>query len=686
MGRATRRTVLQGGAAIAATTLGLSRTWAQNLTDAEWQDWQTDWRRMEEIVTRRAWEVTPLKIDAPASEAEIDALGARFGLSVPPQLRQGLSRSRKVEFGWYIPNHLRPMEREQLPTSSSNRDAIWDIDHIAQYAMPNFLGWKQDLASRERSEAPNSPALWENQFAFNDLKNGDMLAIDMRQPDGPQPVRYFSHELEMIHGLALAPDFFSFITVMSKLGFAGTEWASYLPFGIDSNDNDRFYLSTETNGAKRWLAFLARDPALPVPDEPPPAIVESGPIERSLLQSARDKQLPGVVAALAAGARPDVIGNDQWRSDVAGYSEEYHTALCYAAKANSIQMMDRLVKSGASVNTRQLAMDMAAEWGSPETIKWLMAHGSRVNGWKYQRKWPLHFLVTDREASSFIDKPAYANWLRQNHSLDKADTSEWSRAYAADKLASWIDKETFLATLSALLEAGANPDAPWDNGITMLIWCKQAETARTLLKYGANITQMVNGETALHWWPSLEKAKLLIEQGADVNALSPKPSGDEKANTPFQEALRWGSTELRQLLVDSGADPRKRDGRGMSSVYYASTLEALHYVLGFGLDIRERNADDGTLLHSVISWSGLRPEAPDQLALFDYLLREGFDINDQNGSGNTPLHLAAERASRAVELQLLLDRGSDKSIRNKAGKRPVDLVAREETELKALLQ
>ena len=36
----------------------------------------------------------------------------------------------------------------------------------------------------------------------------------------------------MLHGVALAPDFFTFVTEMSKLGFAGTEWASWLRFGV----------------------------------------------------------------------------------------------------------------------------------------------------------------------------------------------------------------------------------------------------------------------------------------------------------------------------------------------------------------------------------------------------------------------------------------------------------------------
>ncbi len=103
---------------------------------------------------------------------------------------------------------------------------------------------------------------WDRLFPFYTLPNGDLLAIDAA-PDGPQPVRYVSHEFDMLHGTVLAPDFFTFVTEMSQLGFAGTEWASWLRFGV--RDGDAFHLRADSEGGKAWLAWLARDPARPAP-------------------------------------------------------------------------------------------------------------------------------------------------------------------------------------------------------------------------------------------------------------------------------------------------------------------------------------------------------------------------------------------------------------------------------------
>ena len=99
--------------------------------------------------------------------------------------------------------------------------------------------------------------MWERQFPVFGLINGNTLTIDMRDSNGPQPVRYFSHELDMLHGQALAPDFVTFVMQMGRLGQAGTEWASFMRFG--EWDGDRYYLRADGpaggSGASGWKAI-----------------------------------------------------------------------------------------------------------------------------------------------------------------------------------------------------------------------------------------------------------------------------------------------------------------------------------------------------------------------------------------------------------------------------------------------
>jgi hypothetical protein len=224
-----------------------------------WTQWQQEWRRMEALAQRRGWEVEPLTIAPPASEAEIAAAEKEAGVACPHQLREVLTQhSAVVEFGWSIPDGLRPDGQFRLPWGSSMRGYVWDLANIRKYAIPGFLGWKEYLADEGDGEEPNTPEMWENQFPLADLVNGDMLTIDVSNPSGPQPVRYFSHELEGLHGRALAPDFFSFVTVLSRLGWAGNTHDDWFDF-VAPEVGDKTYLTLEAEGSREWLAFLAKE-------------------------------------------------------------------------------------------------------------------------------------------------------------------------------------------------------------------------------------------------------------------------------------------------------------------------------------------------------------------------------------------------------------------------------------------
>lgn len=682
-----------------------------------WANWQGNWRWMEAVARRRGWAVTRLAIDPPATQAEITRIEARHGVTVPEQLRHALTRlSARVTFGWSVPPHLRPVADDGLPLASTAA-AVWDMAHIEDHALPCFRGWKDMYAHHDISEAPNIAQMWEEQFAFCVLANGDILTIDMSDPDpARQPVRYFSHDLEMLHGRALAPDFVSYINVMSKLGHAGSEWHSMLLFGTDKGD-DTFTLTADGPGAARWMAWLKADPAHAPSDTPPPVLVETTPADRALLDAARLHSTEGVIAALAAGARPDCVYTADFRMKHMLWDEEFFTAISYAIRHDDVALVERLLQAGATLDTRHLPMNVAASEGSAEVFAWLIDRGARVNGWQGQRHAPLHDLVNKRgryaqhtldsylrQEDELRDKQQKARVALAGEAADGDRAQEQLlarqayeekaaaalRARASAIFANHVDHPAYLRMLEALLRAGADPNAAWDNGTTALCWC-DAGAARVLLRYGARTDlRDAMGWTALDYTREPDMIRLLVENGADVNDLADTSEAHQPPRTPLQGALLARDIVKAQTLLDLGADPHKADGAGFPTLAYCLTGETFAISMPFGFDPLAPLPDGGTLLHNLLRKKGAAPRAnwPDEVAFLDQLLALGIDINAQDDTGQTILHLAAKglELDHPADIELLLARGADRSIRDHAGKRAVDHVSRRLGKVRAALR
>src|SRR5581483_7527027 len=173
------------------------------------------------------------------------------------------------------------------------------------------------------------------------------------------------------------------------------------------------------------------------------------------------------------------------------------------------------------------------------------------------------------------------------------------------------------------------------------------------------------GATALYFAAEGGHAAIvrrLIERGADVNLTG------RSGVSPVSAAAYAGSDEIVEALLARGADGRVADDTGKTPAVYAAAhaqLDIVKRLLALQIDINARYSNDLTLL----MWaSGPDEKVPEEQAIkvVSYLLDAGAQIDDRDARGRTALMIAAE-GGRAEIANLLLSRGADPSLKDKAG-------------------
>src|SRR5262249_42549992 len=220
-----------------------------------------------------------------------------------------------------------------------------------------------------------------------------------------------------------------------------------------------------------------------------------------------------------------------------------------------------------------------------------------------------------------------------------------------------------VATVSALLKGGADPNAQEKNGEqTALMWAiseRHWKVAEELVRYKVDVNaRSKSGHTALMFAArgDLESTRTLLNAGADPNVQIPDWGG-----TALIIASTMGRTQIVEALLDKGADPNIRD---------KNSFTALHAAV--------RDSDYGVD----------RPQRVIAAAIVKVLLAHGMDPNvrlhqekptvrtldEIELQGATPLALAAEVNSLDA-IKALVDGGADPNIPTEKGTTPLMLAA-----------
>ena len=198
----------------------------------------------------------------------------------------------------------------------------------------------------------------------------------------------------------------------------------------------------------------------------------------------------------------------------------------------------------------------------------------------------------------------------------------------------------------------------------------------------------------LNYARSVEIAQILINHGANVNYsgfLGKKPieeAIDSKNNELAQyyilqkatfesfeilfKTLQSSDYKIITTFINSGSDYNKTNSAKVSLIHIACSM--LKNMDSFNLLVQNGGAintitdfGDSTLHFAVRNQNGISHD------LIRYLVGRGIEINKVNNDGNTPLHTAVQY-SNIESIKTLLELGANKSIKNKQGKTPIDIV------------
>ncbi len=183
------------------------------------------------------------------------------------------------------------------------------------------------------------------------------------------------------------------------------------------------------------------------------------------------------------------------------------------------------------------------------------------------------------------------------------------------------------AAVRALVDAGADVNAPQGDGMTALHWAAElgdAETVTVLIDADANLEAVtrLGAFTPLHVAAEVGQAatvKLLLEAGANPRAVS--TLGGE---VPLHYAAQAGSVEAIEALLGRGADPNGRSATGQTPLIFAAERnrpEAITALIRAGADPslvtvvldlsgQERHANAAEAARDSV-WATFREASPD---------------------------------------------------------------------------
>jgi len=159
---------------------------------------------------------------------------------------------------------------------------------------------------------------------------------------------------------------------------------------------------------------------------------------------------------------------------------------------------------------------------------------------------------------------------------------------------------------------------------------------------------------------NIDMVKFLLSKKASVNATSTNSS-------PLHEAVRQHNQQMCEILLSAGANINLQTDFGKTPLHTAIQEEQegiIDFLISKKADVKAQNDAQVGVLH-------FGAATKDHKILEKLLKIKELNINERNGNGKTPLHIAAERNSLDhIKLLLSHSSGADPKIKDGWGRLP----------------
>lgn len=289
--------------------------------------------------------------------------------------------------------------------------------------------------------------------------------------------------------------------------------------------------------------------------------------------------------------------------------------LATAVATNNREAMRAILNEGADVNYRY-GPDFTAifEARSKEIVDILVELGANVNARRLNGEAPIHYARNEEVWYALRDAGA---------DITAITTSGISTVMTAPSL----------DIFGELLGAGMDPRIPLDNGATALFYNSSSAVIRELIELGIDIeAQDNNGNTALHKNYSTDVKRTLLELGANPYA--------ENSNREIPIFNAQSAQDIRLFCTSYPDIVHHRNTSGETALIKMTRqsifidIEVIQALIECGSDIDAQDSSGATPLH--ISANGWQPD------LVDLLLDNGANAKIEDNLNRTAFEIASE--------------------------------------------